>query len=98
MSEPGPGDSDIPYSVSGMSDTLLSICRCVANHQFQVPTCQKSKSLSIMLCESALTYLHIVIWFSDMSEPENNCSGLTVATKCEVYCCFDVASHVCFCS
>ena len=30
------------------------------------------------------TYLHIVIQFSDMSEPENNCSVLTVATKCEV--------------
>ena len=54
-----------------------------------------------MLCESALTYLHIVIRFSDMSEPENNCSVLTVATKCEVYCCFDVASQMfdlpCFC-
>ena len=65
MSEPGPGDSDTTYSVSDMSDTLLSICRCVANHH---------KSLSTMLCESALTNLHIVIWFSDMSEPENNCS------------------------
>ena len=65
MSEPGPGDFDTTYSVSDMSDTLLSICRCVANHH---------KSLSTMLCESALTNLHIVIWFSDMSEPENNCS------------------------
>ena len=26
------------------------------------------------------TYLHIVIQFSDMSEPKNNCSVLTVAT------------------
>ena len=63
--EPLPGDSDTTYSVSDMSDTLLSICRCVANHH---------KSLSTMLCESALTNLHIVIWFSEMSEPENNCS------------------------
>ena len=37
------------------------------------------------------TYLHIVIQFSDMSEPENNCSVLTVATKCEVCGCFDVS-------
>jgi len=93
MSEPGLGDSDIPYSVSDMSDTLLSLCL--------VLTGWKSKSLSIMLCESAFPYLHIVIWCSDKLEPENNCSVSTVAYKCEVYCCFDVASHMfgllCFC-
>ena len=43
------------------------------------------------------TYLHIVIQFSDMSEPENNCSVLTVAIKCEVCGCFDVSqSNVSF--
>ena len=76
MSEPGPGDFDTTYSVSDMSDTLLSICRCVANHH---------KSLSAMLCESALTNLHIVIWFSDMSEPENNCS-YKIVLRCRQSC------------
>ena len=76
MSEPGPGDSDTAYSVSDMSDTLLSICRCVAHHH---------KSLSTMLCESALTNLHIVIWFSDMSEPENNCS-YKIVLRCRHLC------------
>ena len=45
------------------------------------------------------TYLQIVIQFSDMSEPENNCSVLTVATKCEVCgCSSQMFDLLCFCS